>query len=124
MVVTLALPDELYAKYAGYGSDPRKAMVAQLTRFQDVSPTDRVILLHGDDRRALEAVLQRKLESVDELIKLVTRMASVSVGDVTLTLSPTQLKRLEGEAKFFKQELPGYVSKRLGEAVRSITGGA
>lgn len=113
-VITLSLPDETHAKYVGYApQNPNKALSRQLQRFEDVSPTDRYLVLTPENLAEIERAAKQTFETLDKLVTWVNEQRRISVAGVDMELSESQLKALEREAAFYDRPLADYLRQRV-----------
>ena len=124
MVITLSIPDALYAAYLAHNpQNPQKGLVEQLERFRGFSPKERVLVFPSAVRQAVEKLYGQPIEDPVKFAEWLSGLVSVKVGDVEVELSEGQRKRLLGEAQFYGRETSGYVQERVGKAVRDGLGG-
>lgn len=82
---------------------------------KDIEPSDRVLLLSGDNRRAVEAVFQTTLDTPEKLVKLVQNLSRISIGGVDLKFTADQLERLNSQAGFHGRSLQTYITETVME---------
>lgn len=104
MICTLAIKDELYAKYQEM--DPAKAnvcMIRQLERFQDVKPSDRPVVLKDEHRKRIEALFGEGIDgtSMEKFLRWLEHRSAINVEGVEVKLSPSQMKVAEEKAIFW-----------------------
>jgi hypothetical protein len=117
--VLIILPDETYEKYAKHTpQSPQTGIERQLERFKDYSPSERALLFRPAERQALEKVFGNPIEDQKKFVAFVEGLMSVEIGDVKVTLSPEQIKRVAGEAKFFGREVNEFLKDKLERLVR------
>jgi hypothetical protein len=123
-VITLTIPDELLEVYASKDpkKTPQKTIVAYLNQFKDVTLTDRVVILSGEDRQALESLTGNQVNSAKDIVSWGEKVGRLSLNNVNLNLSPGQVKRIETSAKFWKQNPEEFLSKQLQNALRNTIG--
>jgi hypothetical protein len=117
MKFNISIPDELFEVYvknyglpAAYGR-----MRTALELCKDIQASDRVVILSGDNRRAIEAVFQTTIDSATKLVKLVQNMSTVSIGNVNVEFSEDQLQRLKAQAGFYGRTLEQYIIEQAQE---------
>lgn len=117
MKVNITMPDSLFEEYVvkfglpGAYSKMREAIEA----FRTVKKDDRIVMLAGDERRAIEAVFQTTIDDSKKLVKLVQNMNSVKLGDVDMAFSQDQLERLSAQAGFHGRTLETYIRETVEE---------
>lgn len=123
MVQALKVPDEVYEKYESRPGGAKAAMSTILTRFQDVAPQDRVLVVSKEFRVALERLLGTDIDGPEHLVRLVGQLLSVQVAGSTVTLTKDQAQRMKEQASFQGLEVTEYI-KRQGEwAMEFVAGG-
>lgn len=124
MILPLKISDDIFQKYVKHNpQNPQKAMQDQLVRYADEDPGDRVTVLSQEQRRRLERLHQLPFEDGETLVKWVERLANVRIGEVNVPLTAGQIKRLEGEAKFFNQDPVVYTERKIKDFFLRTFGG-
>lgn len=99
MKVQLSLPDDLYEKYAeraGGQVTVEELLLAQLVRFQEVSPMDRVLVVLPRERAALEAKFSSgSLRDGADLLAKVEALAAIEIGGVKVDFTPGELRNIK-----------------------------
>ena len=105
MKTTIQMTDDVYDAYtsaaegmAGLGKllTPEEIMVDRLTRFKDVSPEDRVIVVEPRTRGRLELILSGgTLKDSEDLLKKVEGLADIKIGEIRIDFSPGELKKIK-----------------------------
>jgi hypothetical protein len=99
MKVTLQISDDLYEKYAERAAGQATAeelLLAQLERFKEVSPMDRVIVVLSKERAGLEKILSGgTLRDGADLLQKVSSLASIEIGGVKVDFSPGELRNIK-----------------------------
>jgi hypothetical protein len=99
MKVTLQLPDDLYERYADRTAGQASVedlLLAQLERFKEVSPMDRVVVVLPKERAALEAKLSGgTLRDGADLLAKVSALADIEIGGVKVDFSPGELRNIK-----------------------------
>lgn len=108
MKTTIQLPDDLYDAYtsaaegmAGLGKvvTPEEIMVDRLTRFKDVAPSDRVVVVDPKVRNRLEMILSGgSLKDAEDLLKKVEDLADLKIGEIRIDFTPGEWKRMKNWA--------------------------
>lgn len=116
-LVTLSIPDELFAKYGSYNPDqPENAMVATLKRFKDVPTGKPALVLAAEDLTALQKLKAGlSLETPLQLLSWVKGLVEFNIGGSKFSLSEAQLKRLATTAQFWKKDY----KKALEETIKA-----
>lgn len=117
MKVNLSMPDSLYEKMVIRFGIPQcyRKMTNAIELCQDIEKEDRVVLLCGDARRAIEKVFQTTLDSPEKLVKLVQNLSRVAIGDVDIEFTADQLERLKAQAGFHGRTLEVYMRETIDE---------
>lgn len=101
MKITLTIPDDLYDTYERHGKgNAEVAIKAQLDKFKDIPPAERTLTVWGNDRLALEKIIQTTVESPARLLAFLRNCGSIKIGPVERIFSPDELVRLGDQAKF------------------------
>lgn|SRR5678815_6128959 len=125
MILTLAMPDELYTEYTThFPTGVNKGMVAQLKRFKDFPPTERALLFKPEERKELEKLFGRPIENGDELVKWIRGLLTLNVGGTEVPLTAVQQKLLGDEARFFKKEPAAYLAEKVKRGMEFAFNGA
>ncbi len=123
MIVTISIPDDVYQAYAAKNpSNPRQAIQKQLERFREVETAQRVLLLSGEALRALEALHGLPIEDSETLVKWVTQLTQLRIGDSSVPLREGVRKRLTTEADFYKKGHDVYIRERVARALDDALG--
>lgn len=99
MKVNLSLPDDLYEQYASRAAGKasvEELLTAQLDRFKEVSPMDRVVVVLPKERAALEAKLGGgNIRDGADLLTKVAALADIEIGGVKVEFSPGELRNIK-----------------------------
>lgn len=105
MKTTIQLPDDVYDAYTsaaegmaglGHPLSPEEIMVDRLTRFKDVSPSDRVVVVDPKVRNRLEQILGGgSLKDAEDLLQKVEGLADIQIGEIRVEFSPGELKQMK-----------------------------
>lgn len=110
MKVTITIPDDVYDSYLGHAEkvqgtsgkhvvSTEHLIESQISRFQHVSPADRVIVVDSQSRERLETILQGgALRDSKDLVKRVELLASLEIGQVRVDFTPAQWEELKNRA--------------------------
>jgi hypothetical protein len=122
---TVKIPDNLMEKLEERDpADPLAALIGIVSRFIDVEPADRVLLIPDAVRRKLEIIYGRPIDAtnVDRFAEAVRRTALLCVGETEVALTEGQSKAIEHEARaqgltpsvFLSREIPTLIAQRWG----------
>ncbi len=122
MKVPLTMPDQLFEAYVVKFGLPMAyhKMREAIEAYQHVDKSDRVVLLAGDQRRAIEAVFQTTIDDANKLVKLTQNMNSVRIGDVDMAFSSDQLERLKAQAEFHGRTLEVFIRETVEELKQTM----
>lgn len=124
MIVQIKIPDSVYEKYSQHRpSDPELAISQQLTRFAEVNPTDRVLLVPNKERQELEALMDTTFTSAKELVSRTKQLAELKVEGMAVPLSPDVLQRLAEQAEFEGMTQREFLELKVAEGVSYVTMG-
>jgi len=91
-----------------------------IEEFSRIAFNDRVLILHGDQRRELEAVFQTTLDTPEKLIKLVKNMNSVKIQGVEVNFDEADLARMKVQASFHSRTQEEFIKMTVDEAMRYL----
>jgi len=122
MKFNISIPDELFESYVKrYGLPAAYSRMRQaLELCKDIESNDRVFLVGGDNRRALEAVFQTTLDSASKLVKLTQNMNTVKLGNVDMQFSEDQLQRLKMQASFHGRTTEQFIKETVTELAAAM----
>jgi hypothetical protein len=122
MMFQFKLPDETFEIYVKKFGVPGcyAAMKQAVEAYKDVDREDRVLLISGDTRRALEAVFQTTIDDGAKLVRLTQNLNSVRIQDVNMQFSSDQLERLQAQAGFYGRTLEQYVREQVKEIAETM----
>lgn len=111
--------DEVFESYKKFNAkEPETAMAQQLTRFKEVRPSSRMLIIPEKQRQELEVLFDRYVDSADELISLIKKAVSLKVNGVEVALTPDQLDRMNQMAMFEGRKLEDFTKQKIEEGVR------
>jgi hypothetical protein len=118
-LITLSIPDDVYAKYCTDANNPAKEIIKQLVRFQDVRPNQRAVVLTDEDRKRLETLYGKPIDATEMryFIDWIKQRATVKVGDCEVTLNAAQLKRARSNANFWGRTEEDWIKQQVLEGV-------
>lgn len=123
-ILSIKILDSVYERYAEHNpGSPVTAMVQQLTRFAEVSPTQRVLIIPPAQRIRLEALMEGSLETADQLVNFVEQLSKVSVGNIHVVLTKPQLARLDDQARFHGKSSGEYLVEQAKWSIEQLIGG-
>jgi hypothetical protein len=115
MKITIQLDDvvaELYESRLRPNQTLEQILAVQLARFQEVDPRDRILIIIPSDRRRLEELTTRMpLLSVTDLIKRISDLAELSIGQIRFRFTPTQWRELKHRAERWRMQPRAYAEK-------------
>jgi len=118
MKLTIDIPDDLYELYEKQALTTGKEEVEnRLLRFKDVPRDDRALVIFGDQRRQLEGIFQTTLESFDRLIAQIKNLGSVKIGPIERVFTPSEIIRLQDQARFHGWSEVDYMKLTVDEAL-------
>lgn len=117
MIINLKIEDSLYDKYLTNFGAPRhySQMKRAIEEFSNIKFADRTLILHGDDRRALEAEFGTTLDDGKKLLKLVKNMKMVKIHGVEVNFDDAELARIEMQAKFHGRSTETFIAEMIAE---------
>jgi hypothetical protein len=117
MIVNLTIPDDLYSKYLDKFGTPAlyKRFKEAIDAYKDIDSSDRVILISGETRKALEAVFQTTLDTPAKLIQQCKMLNAFAIGDVFIEFTPEELSRLDMQATFHGRDRQTFLKEMAQE---------
>jgi hypothetical protein len=108
MKVTITVPDEQYDQFTKEAETASKwkavttqeVIEAKLTRFAAIPNSERALVVWGPDRLKLEAVFQTTVETPERLYNMIRNVATLKIGVVERVFSPSEVIRLQDQARF------------------------
>lgn len=122
VAIRVALPESIVDIYDRQsqkrGRDLEAEIADRLRTFAGVA-SEKPIILNDDDRRAIETLLKRNMNTSIELVKELERALTVTVGGLDITLSPMLLAKLQSRCigEDFSTFLKREITRRLEEFV-------
>lgn len=123
MKLELQLEDELYDRLAQKVGKAKvgKYLLACAGYFMDVEEGDRIVLLHGEDRRAIEQVLQTTLETPTQLVRELRNLSMLKIGTIERCFTASELVRLRDQATFHGWTVDKFLELTSDEALRYVS---
>lgn len=125
MIVSLKIPDELYASYAERNpKSPQGEMEKALKAFKDLDPGAFRVILEGENLKKLNNTFQHPCNSPEELLEQLARNGRVSLPEegVEIQLNEGQRARLKAQAAFFERPYPEFVKQQVAAGVVTVVG--
>lgn len=105
MKTTIQITDDLYDSFsrqaeemqqAGQSVSAEEIMTDRLSRFKDVSPSDRVVVIDPKTRGRLETLLSGgSLKDASDLLTKVESLVNVKIGDIRVDFSPAEAAQIQ-----------------------------
>ena len=125
MILELTIPDELYEIYKEFDpKDPEKVIVEQLKRHRETSPRGRGLVVPAKQRLELEKFLQKHIETTQELVNSVKTALELSIGDVSVALTPDLLNQIRDRANWNNSNFEEYLVEKAPQALQLVADGA
>ncbi len=122
MIISVKVSDDTYEKYGKHNkSNPRGAVEQVIERFADVGASGKGIVLNGENLAALQRLLGQ-IDSPEQIIERVTKIASVDVNGVPFPLSESQLKGIRDNSKFYGQTPEQFLQTKVKTALQNALG--
>jgi len=132
VIVTIRIPDELYATYAERNpKKPQEELELALAEFAPFFPGKKRIVLEGEALKDLSAALEHPVSTPEELIARVKKFKQVAVPKLglILDLSEGQLLALKSQADFWNrggkaspEELVQFCKQQLLAGIAKVVG--
>ena len=125
MILNITLPDEIFARYADRNpANPRKEIEKVLERFVSFDPSDRLLIVPKDVRQELEKLIGGPIEKWEKFLSIFKDALSIRAGEVLVPLTEGQVKRLKGQADFYKRDPLEYTTDMVKRGLFAFLGGA
>ena len=117
MIINLKIEDTLYDHYLTRFSAPRHyvQMKRAIEAFSNIDFGDRVLILAGNDRKALEHEFGTILENPEKLLRLVKNLKSVKIGGVEVNFSDDEMARIAMQADFHGRTTEQFIKEMIDE---------
>jgi len=132
VIVTIRIPDELYATYAERNpKKPQEELELALAEFAPYFPGKKRIVLEGQNLKDLSAALEQPVSTPEELLARVKKFKALAVPKLGLSidLSEGQLLALKSQADFWNrdgkasaEELIDFCRKQLEAGISKVVG--
>jgi hypothetical protein len=133
VIVTIRIPDELYALYAERNAKkPQEELELALAEFAPYFPGKKRIVLEGADLKELASELEHPVSSPAELLARVKKFKQLSVPKlgITIELNEGQLLALKSQADFWNregkaspEELVKFCKQQIQAGISKVLGG-
>lgn len=122
-VKTIRLNDDTAEIYGAMNPrDPAKAMVDQLERFKNLTPTMRPLVFTDPQRARLEKLFAKPIEDPEGFVKWVEHLLTLGLSQVKLNLNAKQIAMVEKQAPFWKKSVPEYLEEKIMEGLGNAIG--
>lgn len=117
MDIKLRVDDRLYDEYLTKHGSPLhyKMMKQAIEAFTQVKNGDRFLLLHGDDRRSIEAIFQTTLDTPEKLLNLIKKMNNFKIEGVEINFDEAELARIATQASFHGRTTEQFIKEMAQE---------
>lgn len=117
MLVNLKMDDATFEAYVNKYGVPNcyTVMKRAIELYQVVDKSDRVIMVAGKERQALEAVFHTTIDDAAKLVKLAQNVTRVGLGDVHMDFNPEELARIAMQAEFHGRTPQQYIVEMVSE---------
>lgn len=123
MKLTIQIDDEIYDKLLK--AHKSKAAVERLAVqgldvMRKITPGDRFFVVAGEDRQGIEKIVQTTVANSSQLLKHISNMSKVRIGNVDRSFTADELIRLDTQAKFHGWTSEKYLELTSDEAIRYV----
>lgn len=117
MKLNIQIEDSLYELYEKTFGSPKlyARMKAAIEAFSRIPENDRVLMLYGDTRRAIEAVFGTTLDTPEKLLSLIKDMNRVKINGVEVNFTEDELDRIAMQAKFHGRSTETFIKEMIQE---------
>lgn len=117
MKVNITIPDATFDIYAEKYPGPKvyEKFKEAIELCKDIEVNDRVLMLNGDTRRAIEAVFQTTVDDTAKLLRQIKMLNEVSVQDIAIEFTPEELVRLDAQAGFHGRTRKQFIIEMVNE---------
>lgn len=111
MIINLKVPDDLFEAYVRKYGIPRAwgVMKDHLEFMKDVSSGDRFYIVHGDERRELEAIIGTTAADAKQLIQQIKKLNMYKIGGKEIVFTDDELARISMQAKFHGRTIDQFI---------------
>jgi uncharacterized protein (DUF1778 family) len=92
-------------------------MKAAVEAFKDVGAADRAVIVSGENRLRLEALLEMPISEPSQLVKLVEGLCTVKVAGIEVNFTLDQLTRIQAQAEFHGKSSEQFISEMVSEII-------
>jgi hypothetical protein len=125
VILNISIADGLYQTYAempGYHR-PHQAIAETLKRFAHINPSDaRAMTITGETRNELERLSGSTIDSAEDLIKVMARLATLKLDGYEIALPEDVTKYYVGQAEFFSREPREWIQEKVVDALKKGAG--
>ena len=101
MLISLKVPDEIFEAYGKHNpQNPRLAMEQALTRFVDLTPNRKAIMLAGEDLAQVQKLLAWSFDGPKDFLERLTKALTVKIEGVEVELTESQRKAVQDFCSF------------------------
>lgn len=117
MIINLKIEDTLYDAYlTRFGAPKHYAQMKRaIEEFSQVPYGERILLLHSEGRKAVEAEFGTILENPEKLLRLVKNMKSVKIHGVEVNFTDDELARIAMQATFAGRSTDTFIREMVQE---------
>lgn len=122
MILSIKVSDETYEKYGKHnGQNPRLAVEQVVERYAEIGASTKAIVVTKENLAALQRLVGQ-VDSPEGLVERLTKLLSVRVEGTDFPLSESQLKGIQGNAKFYGQSPEDFLKSKVKTALQNALG--
>lgn len=122
MVLTIKISDDLYEKIGKLNpQNPRHAIERLLAKYAEAGYSTKAIVLAGKDLAEVQKIVGQ-IEDPAGLIRALQLSTSITIGDIEVSLSEGQWKRLKSNAAFYNQAPEDFAKEQIKRGLQSTLG--
>ena len=123
MLLSIKLSDNTYEKYGKINpQNPRIEVERIAERFAGFPVSSKHVFLTGEVLSSIQKLLGASVDTPEGLEALIKKAVSVKVDGVDVPLTPSQLKGVQDNAAFYKQDPAKYAEQKIKQGLVSALG--
>jgi hypothetical protein len=125
MKLTLQIPDDVYDRLkksakGNYPKDVEEEILRRLQQFLDIPRGERVIMLHGPGRQAIEAYFEGPLDSPEHLLTQIRHFGLLKIGEIEVQIPADVLALLGEQARFHGTDANTYLRETVAYILKEL----
>lgn len=125
MILSLRVPDELYAHYAQRNpKNPNAELEKALRVFKNLDPDGQTLFLDGEALREVKEILDHPVSTVEELLAHLRKWSRVRFPEdgLEVKLTAEQRQKLQSQSSFWAQSYKDFLTHQFQAALSRVIG--